>query len=121
MRNCFARYHRPPRFACAFRGREKAQAPAPWITGTGPCLGGSGLRFPTPASRRPQGDPTQPSEIVEFTKSGKFVAEFNVDAAPDGAFGVGLAPAGSSTFRLVVVDDNANDLTVIDQDILAGD
>jgi DNA-binding beta-propeller fold protein YncE len=66
-------------------------------------------------------DPTQPSEIVEFTKSGKFVAEFNVDAAPDGAFGVGLAPAGSSTFRLVVVDDNANDLTVIDQDILAGD
>jgi hypothetical protein len=42
-------------------------------------------------------DPTQPSEIVEFTKSGKFVAEFNVDAAPDGAFGVGPMRATSST------------------------
>ena len=27
------------------------------------------------------GDPTQPSEIVEFTTSGKFVGQFNVDAA----------------------------------------
>ena len=66
-------------------------------------------------------DPAQPSEIVEFTKSGKFVSQFNVDAAPDGAFGVGLAPANVSTSRLVVVDDNANDLTVIDQNIVPGD
>jgi DNA-binding beta-propeller fold protein YncE len=63
-------------------------------------------------------DPTQPSEIVEFTKTGKFIAQFNVDAAPDGAFGVGTAPAGLQTVRLVVVDDNANDLTVIDQNVV---
>lgn len=66
-------------------------------------------------------DPAQPSEIVEFTKSGTFVSQFNVDAAPDGAFGVGLALANFSTSRLVVVDDNANDLTVIDQNIVPGD
>jgi hypothetical protein len=66
-------------------------------------------------------DPTQPSEIVEFTKTGRFVAQFNLDAAPDGAFGVGLAPANVSTSRLVVVDDNANNLTVIDQNIVPGD
>ena len=66
-------------------------------------------------------DPTQPSEIVEFTKSGKFVSQFNVDAAPDGAFGVGLAPVDFSTSRLVVVDDNANDLTVIDQTVVPGE
>ena len=63
-------------------------------------------------------DPNQPSEIVEFTKTGKFVAQFNVDAAPDGAFGVGIASAGPQTFRLVVVDDNTNDLTVIDQNVV---
>ena len=66
-------------------------------------------------------DPTQPSEIVEFTKTGKFVAQFNIDAAPDGAFGVAVAPAGPQTFRMVVVDDNANDLTVIDQNVVSGD
>jgi hypothetical protein len=66
-------------------------------------------------------DPTQPSEIVEFTKTGKFIAQFNVDAAPDGAFGVGTAPAGLQTFRLVVVDDNANDLTLINKNVVTGD
>lgn len=63
-------------------------------------------------------DLTQPSEIVEFTKAGKFVAQFNVDATADGAFGLAIARAGDQTFRLVVVDDNANDLTVIDQNVL---
>jgi hypothetical protein len=59
-------------------------------------------------------DPTQPSEIVEFTQTGKFVTQFNVDAAPDGAFGINLARAGHGVVRFVVVDDNANDLTVFD-------
>ena len=35
--------------------------------------------------------PTQPSEIVEFTTTGRFVRQFNVDAAEGGAFGIGLA------------------------------
>jgi hypothetical protein len=67
------------------------------------------------------GDPTRPSEIVEFTKSGKFVGEFNVDAGQGGAFGIGLVTIGSDTVRLAVVDDNANDIIVIDQNLLPGD
>jgi hypothetical protein len=67
-------------------------------------------------------DPTQPSEIVEFTKGGKFVSQFNVDAGQGGAFGIGVAPAGAGlgTFRLAVVDDNANDIIVIDQNLVPG-
>lgn len=61
-------------------------------------------------------DTTQPSEIVEFTKEGEFVGQFNVDAGADGAFGVAVATADGGTSRLVlvVVDDNANDLTAFD-------
>ena len=66
-------------------------------------------------------DPTQPSEIVEFTKSGKFVGQFNVDAGTGGAFGIGVALAGQDSARLAVVDDNANDIVVIDRNIGQGD
>jgi hypothetical protein len=66
-------------------------------------------------------DPTQPSEIVEFTKAGKFVSQFNVDAGEGGAFGIGVAPVGLGTFSLAVVDDNANDIIVIDQNLVPGD
>jgi hypothetical protein len=47
-------------------------------------------------------DPTQPSEIVEFTKSGKFVGQFNVDAGQGGAFGIGTlrSAAASPGWRL---------------------
>ena len=124
----FGSVHRPGRrFVCELGDRIPDPAPdryAVVIVGGCQLIGGAVDRrrnLITSNGDAVNSDPTQPSEIVEFTKSGKFVAEFNVDAAPDGAFGVGLAPAGSSTFRLVVVDDNANDLTVIDQDILAGD
>ena len=67
-------------------------------------------------------DPTQPSEIVEFTKGGKFVSQFNVDAGQGGAFGIGVAPVGPGlgTFRLAVVDDNASDIIVIDQNLVSG-
>ena len=66
-------------------------------------------------------DPTQPSEIVEFTKSGKFVGQFNVDAGQGGAFGVAITTLGSDTSRLAAVDDNANDIIVIDQNLVPGD
>jgi hypothetical protein len=66
------------------------------------------------------GDPTQPSEIVEFTKRGKFVSQFNVDAGQGGAFGIGIAPVSFDTVRLAVVDDNANDILVIDQNVPGG-
>ncbi len=60
-------------------------------------------------------DPTQPSEIVEFTKKGKFVTQFNVDAGQGGAFGIGLAKVSRDAVRFVVIDDNANDMTVVDR------
>jgi hypothetical protein len=56
-------------------------------------------------------DPTQPSEIVEFTRT---VRQFNVDAAEGGAFGIGLASV-SKLVRFAFVDDNAVDLTVTDR------
>ena len=59
-------------------------------------------------------DPTQPSEIVEFTRTGHFVRQFNVDAAEGGAFGIGLANVGDLV-RFGFVNDNAVDLTVTDR------
>lgn len=108
---------------------------------SGPPSGGTGtiifqddhLRGPLALAFAPNGDlvtsngdavnaePTQPSEIVEFTKAGKFVSQFNVDAGQGGAFGIGIVPVGFTSFRLGAVDDNANDIIVIDQNFLPGD
>jgi hypothetical protein len=63
-------------------------------------------------------DPTHPSEIVELTKSGKFVGQFNVDASTGGAFGIGSTLVDSDTSRMAFVDDNANDLLVVDQGVI---
>ena len=63
-------------------------------------------------------DPTQPSEIVEFTKSGKFIGQFNVDAAQGGAFGLAIALVGGDTARLATVDDNTNSIMVVDQSVV---
>ena len=82
------------------------------------------LRGPLALARAPNGDllaangdavnadPTHPSEIVEFTPSGQFVTEFNVDAAQGGAFGiaVGRTPAGAAS--LIAVDDVTNTVQV---------
>lgn len=65
-------------------------------------------------------DPTQPSEIVEFTKSGEFVGQFNVDAGQGGAFGIAIALVGGDTARLAAVDDNTNSIIVIDQNVVPG-
>jgi hypothetical protein len=64
-------------------------------------------------------DPTQPSEIVELTKSGKCVEQFNVDTGTGGTFGIALI--NSITAHLAVVDDNTNDIIVIDQNVEARD
>jgi hypothetical protein len=56
-------------------------------------------------------DPNQPSEIVEYTADGAFVAEFSVDPNNGGAFGIATQPAGAVT-RLAAVDDNANAVTI---------
>ena len=63
-------------------------------------------------------DPAHPSEIVEFTKTGHFVGEYNVHQNQGGAFGVATsAPdeksdARNDISRLAAVDDNANDVVV---------
>jgi hypothetical protein len=57
-------------------------------------------------------DPTHPSEYVEFTTSGDFVGEFNVDDAQGGAFGIAVGTIANGAPRLAVVDDNAADLNV---------
>jgi len=59
-------------------------------------------------------DPNQPSEIVEFTLSGKFVAQFSVDSAGEGgAFGIALFGSGDH-LRFAAVDDILNVLDVWD-------
>jgi len=58
-------------------------------------------------------DPTHPSEIVEFTKSGQFVGEYNVDSAEGGAFGMATESPTDFFFNFAAVDDNNNSLSVI--------
>jgi hypothetical protein len=103
-------------------------------TGTGTMIAQNGqLRGPLALVFAPNGDlvtsngdavnadPTQPSEIVEFTKTGRFVGQFNVDAGQGGAFGIGIALLNFTTARLAAVDDNASDILVIDQNLVPGD
>ncbi|HXZ13556.1 MAG TPA: hypothetical protein VEG64_14305 [Candidatus Sulfotelmatobacter sp.] len=56
-------------------------------------------------------DPTQPSEIVEFTREGKFVAQVSVDPAEGGAFGLALRAHGDD-FVFAAVDDNVPDIQI---------
>jgi len=56
-------------------------------------------------------DPNQPSEIVEFTKEGKFVRQISVDQNFGGAFGLDVAIFDGSA-RFAFVDDNTNSLSI---------
>lgn len=81
------------------------------------------LRGPLALVRAPNGDllasngdainpdPKHPSEIVEFTPQGKFVAEFSVDPAPGSAFGMALQKSGDQ-LRFAAVDDGTNTLDI---------
>ncbi len=57
-------------------------------------------------------DPLHPSEIVEFTKWGQFVREYNVDSSQGGAFGIDTVLDGSGGFNYAVIDDVTNTLSV---------
>jgi hypothetical protein len=57
-------------------------------------------------------DSTQPSEIVEFTKSGHFVRQYNVDASQGGAFGLDTESDSDGGFNYAVIDDVTNNLSV---------
>jgi DNA-binding beta-propeller fold protein YncE len=55
-------------------------------------------------------DALHPSEIVEFTTSGQFVREYNVDSSVGGAFGLDTLREGP--FNYAVIDDVTNNLSV---------
>ncbi len=57
-------------------------------------------------------DLVHPSEIVEFTKSGRFVREYNVDASQGGAFGLDTTTDSNGGFNYAAVDDVTNALSV---------
>jgi len=52
-----------------------------------------------------------PSEIVEFTSKGEFVAQFSIHSAPGSAFGLALE-SSEDGFRFAAVDDSLNVLDV---------
>ena len=56
-------------------------------------------------------DPTQPSELVEFTPGGKFVGQFSIDPTEGAAFGLAVTNVGG-VLRLAAVEDVTNSLDV---------
>jgi hypothetical protein len=60
------------------------------------------------------GDPLHPSEIVEFTKSGHFVREYNVDPSQGAAFGLDTVLQGREPngFNYAAIDDTTNSIAV---------
>jgi uncharacterized protein (TIGR03118 family) len=56
-------------------------------------------------------DPTQTSELVEFTPNGKFVGEFSIDPSAGAAFGVAVTNVGG-ILRFAAVEDATNSLDI---------
>jgi hypothetical protein len=59
-------------------------------------------------------DPAHPSEIVEFTRDGTFVREFNIDAGAAGAFGIATVRSEDAGLNFAYVNDNTNSVAVYD-------
>lgn len=57
-------------------------------------------------------DASQPSEIVEFTPQGRFVAQLSMDAAQGGAFGLAFSQVRDGVVSFAAVDDNVPNITV---------
>jgi hypothetical protein len=57
-------------------------------------------------------DPRQPSTIVEFTPSGKFVGQLSIDPNVDGTFGIALTTGAENSLRFAAVNDNTNAVLV---------
>lgn len=56
--------------------------------------------------------PQHPSEIVEFTVDGRFVAQMQVDTVPGAAFGPAFGHGSKGQRQFAAVDDNTNTATV---------
>lgn len=54
----------------------------------------------------------EPSELVEFTKGGKFVAQLSLDPSFGGAFGLAFAAPENDSVRFAAVDDNVPNITI---------
>jgi hypothetical protein len=59
------------------------------------------------------GNTNQPSELVEFTPTGKFVGETSIDPSEGGAFGIAAEIEGNDLV-FAAVDDNSNSLLIWD-------
>jgi hypothetical protein len=57
-------------------------------------------------------DQLHPSEIVEFTRWGQFIRQYNVDASEGGAFGIDTVSNSDGGFNFAVIDDVTNSLLV---------
>lgn len=57
-------------------------------------------------------DPNHPSELVEFTSTGQFIAQMPLDPNNGGAFGVAVNNLGWGAVRVATVDDNTNRLNI---------
>ena len=57
-------------------------------------------------------DPNQPSELVEYSATGQFLAQMSIDPNNGGAFGLAVNNIGWGTIRMGFVDDNANTLNI---------
>ncbi len=57
------------------------------------------------------GDPNQPSELVEFTPGGRFVGQFSIDPSQGAAFGLAVTDTGG-ILRLAAVEDVTNSLDI---------
>jgi hypothetical protein len=53
-----------------------------------------------------------PSEYVEFTKSGHFVGDFQIDPSAGGAFGLAVRQTGVNSGIFAAVDDNVPNLQI---------
>ena len=57
-------------------------------------------------------DPNQPSELVEYSAAGQFLAQMPVDPNNGGAFGLAVNNLGWGTIKMGYVDDNTNSLII---------
>jgi hypothetical protein len=57
------------------------------------------------------GDPTQPSELVEFTPKGSFVGQFSIDPNQGAAFGLAVSDV-NGLVRFAAVEDGTNSLDI---------
>lgn len=57
------------------------------------------------------GDVNHPSEIVEFTREGRFIAQLSMDPAQGGAFGLAFSQVMNNRVHFAAVDDNVPNIT----------